>query len=89
MAEVLRRRCRRAGRHPRSAGIRRDWSTAITALYAEEGYDLAEIARHVGHANPTNTGLVPPSVPPASFSTPTWPTEARGVARSAVELHHG
>ena len=30
-------------------------STAITVLCAEEGVDLADIARHVGHANPTTT----------------------------------
>ena len=30
-------------------------STAITVLYTEEGVDLADIARHVGHAIPTTT----------------------------------
>jgi integrase len=30
-------------------------STAITVLYAEEGLDLADIARHVGHAAPATT----------------------------------
>jgi integrase len=30
-------------------------STAITVLYAEEGLDLADVARHVGHASPSST----------------------------------
>lgn len=40
---------------PAGLGTHGGRSTAITALYAEEGVDLADIARHVGHANPATT----------------------------------
>jgi integrase len=30
-------------------------STAITVLYTEEGLDVADVARHVGHASPSTT----------------------------------
>ena len=32
-------------------------STAIAVLYAEEGLDLADVARHVGHASPNATAV--------------------------------
>ena len=45
----------RAGIDPKGLGTHGGRSTAITALYSEEGLDLADVARHVGHANPTTT----------------------------------
>ena len=39
-----------AGVDPTGLGTHAGRSTAITVLYAEEGLDLADIARHVGHA---------------------------------------
>lgn len=45
----------RAGIDPKGLGTHGGRSTAITALYAEEGLDLADVARHVGHANPMTT----------------------------------
>jgi integrase len=46
---------RAAGLDPVGLGTHAGRSTAITVLYAEEGLDLADVARHVGHANPTTT----------------------------------
>jgi integrase len=43
------------GIDPTGLGTHSGRSTAITALYAEEGLDLADIARHVGHAAPATT----------------------------------
>ena len=40
----------RPGIDPTGLGTHAGRSTAITVLYAEEGLDLADIARHVGHA---------------------------------------
>jgi integrase len=45
----------RAGIDSKGLGTHGGRSTAITALYSEEGLDLADVARHVGHANPTTT----------------------------------
>ena len=44
-----------AGLDPAGLGTHAGRSTAITVLYAEEGLDLADIARHVGHASPSTT----------------------------------
>jgi integrase len=44
-----------AGIDPKGLGTHTGRSTAITVLYAEEGLDLADIARHVGHSTPTTT----------------------------------
>jgi len=44
-----------AGLDPTGLGTHAGRSTAITVLYAEEGRDLADVARHVGHANPSTT----------------------------------
>jgi integrase len=44
-----------AGVDPTGLGTHAGRSTAITVLYAEEGLDLADIARHVGHAAPATT----------------------------------
>ena len=46
---------RAAGVDPTGLGTHAGRSTAITVLYAEEGLDLADIARHVGHATPSTT----------------------------------
>jgi integrase len=46
---------RAAGLDPTGLGTHAGRSTAITVLYTEEGLDLAEVARHVGHANPSTT----------------------------------
>ena len=43
------------GLDPTGLGTHGGRSTAITALYAEEGIDLADVARHVGHASPATT----------------------------------
>ena len=44
-----------AGLDPTGLGTHGGRSTAITALYGEEGIDLADVARHVGHSNPATT----------------------------------
>lgn len=44
-----------AGIDPNGLGTHAGRSTAITALYSEEGLDLADVARHVGHASPSTT----------------------------------
>ncbi len=46
---------RAAGLDPSGLGTHAGRSTAITVLYAEEGLDLADVARYVGHANPSTT----------------------------------
>jgi integrase len=43
------------GLDPAGLGTHAGRSTAITVLYAEDGLDLADVARHVGHANPSTT----------------------------------
>jgi len=45
----------KAGIDPDGLGTHAGRSTAITVLYAEEGLDLADVARHVGHASPSTT----------------------------------
>jgi integrase len=40
---------------PEGLGTHAGRSTAITVLYTEEGLDLADVARHVGHASPSTT----------------------------------
>ena len=44
-----------AGLDPTGLGTHGGRSTAITALYGEDGVDLADVARHVGHSNPATT----------------------------------
>jgi integrase len=60
-----------AGLDPTGLGTHGGRSTAITALYGEEGVDLADVARHVGHSNPAMT---------ATFARPrsTSPGDGRG-----------
>jgi integrase len=55
VAKAVSAAAERAGIDPAGLGIHAGRSTAITALYTEEGLDLADVARHVGHANPTTT----------------------------------
>ena len=55
VAKVVSAAAQRAGIDPKGLGTHAGRSTAITALYAEEGLDLADVARHVGHANPATT----------------------------------
>jgi integrase len=55
VAKAVSAAAERAGIDPAGLGTHAGRSTAITALYAEEGLDLADVARHVGHANPTTT----------------------------------
>jgi integrase len=43
------------GLDPAGLGTHAGRSTAITVLYADDGLDLADVARHVGHANPSTT----------------------------------
>jgi integrase len=45
----------KAGIDPEGLGTHAGRSTAITVLYTEEGLDLADVARHVGHASPSTT----------------------------------
>lgn len=44
-----------AGINPEGLGTHGGRRTVVTALYGAEGVDLADIARHVGHANPATT----------------------------------
>ncbi|MGD9754960.1 MAG: tyrosine-type recombinase/integrase, partial [Acidimicrobiia bacterium] len=55
VAKSVRNAALAAGIDPRGLSTHTGRSTAITVLYTEEGVDLADIARHVGHANPTTT----------------------------------
>jgi integrase len=55
VAKAVSAAAERAGIDPAGLGTHAGRSTAITALYTEEGLDLADVARHVGHANPTTT----------------------------------
>jgi integrase len=55
VAKAVAAAAERAGIDPKGLGTHGGRSTATTALYAEEGLDLADVARHVGHANPTTT----------------------------------
>jgi integrase len=52
VAKVVTAAAERAGIDPKGLGTHGGRSTAITALYSEEGLDLA---RHVGHANQATT----------------------------------
>jgi len=55
VAKAVARAARAAGLDPSGLGTHCGRSTAITALYSEEGIDLADVARHVGHASPATT----------------------------------
>jgi integrase len=45
----------KAGIDAEGLGTHAGRSTAITVLYTQEGVDLADVARHVGHASPSTT----------------------------------
>lgn len=53
--KVLARAAVAAGIDPRGLGTHVGRRTVVTTLYAEEGIDLADIARHVGHASSATT----------------------------------
>jgi len=55
VAKAVAAAAERAGIDPKGLGTHSGRSTAITALYTEEGLDLADIARYVGHASPATT----------------------------------
>jgi integrase len=55
VAKSVRAAALAAGVDPMGLSTHTGRSTAITVLCTEEGVDLADIARHVGHANPTTT----------------------------------
>jgi integrase len=55
VAKAVTAAAERASIDPTGLGTHGGRSTAITALYAEEGLDLADVARHVGHANTATT----------------------------------
>jgi integrase len=46
---------RRVGLDPLGIATHTGRRSVVTALYSEEGVDLADIARHVGHGSPTTT----------------------------------
>lgn len=55
VAKAVRSAALSAGIDPAGLGTHAGRSTAITVLYTEEGLDLADVARHVGHADPATT----------------------------------
>ncbi len=55
VAKAVASAARAAGLDPSGLGTHGGRSTTITALYSEEGIDLADVARFVGHASPTTT----------------------------------
>ena len=55
ITKVIERAARRAGLDPTGLATHAGRRTVITALYADGGLDLADVARHVGHSNPSTT----------------------------------
>ncbi|MEI6403566.1 MAG: tyrosine-type recombinase/integrase [Actinomycetota bacterium] len=55
VTKVLARAAKAAGIDERGLGTHVGRRTVVTTLYAEEGIDLADIARHVGHASSSTT----------------------------------
>ena len=53
--KAVRAAATKAGIDPEGLGTHAGRSTAITVLYSEEGLDLADVARHVGHASSATT----------------------------------
>ena len=49
------RAAKAAGLDPTGLASHSGRRTVVTALYAHGGLDLADVARHVGHANPSTT----------------------------------
>lgn len=55
ITKVIQRAARRAGLDPAGLATHAGRRTVITALYAEGGLDLTDVARHVGHSNRSTT----------------------------------
>jgi integrase len=55
VAKMVRRAAERAGLDPSGLGTHAGRRSVVTTLYAEEGLDLGDVARHVGHASPATT----------------------------------
>lgn len=55
VSKAVKRCALAAGLDPAGLGTHAGRRTVVTALYAVEGIDLADIARHVGHASPATT----------------------------------
>jgi integrase len=55
ITKVIERTARGAGLDPAGLGTHAVRRTVITALYADGNLDLADVARHVGHSNPSTT----------------------------------
>ena len=55
ITKVIERTARGAGLDPTGLGTHAGRRTVITALYADGNLDLADVARHVGHSNPSTT----------------------------------
>lgn len=55
VTKAIDRAARVAGIDPKGLGTHAGRRTVITALYADGGVDLADVARHVGHSNTSTT----------------------------------
>lgn len=55
VTKAIDRAARLAGLDPAGLATHAGRRTVITALYADGGVDLADVARHVGHSNPSTT----------------------------------
>jgi integrase len=55
VTKVLTQAAEAAGIDPKGLGTHVGRRTVVTTLYAEEGIDIADIARHVGHASTSTT----------------------------------
>lgn len=55
ITKVIQRTAQRAGLDPTGLATHAGRRTVITALYADGGLDLTDVARHVGHSNPSTT----------------------------------
>lgn len=58
-----------AGIDPHGLATHSGRRTVITALYADGGLDLANVARHVGHSDPSTTAEYVPSLGHRPFDT--------------------
>ncbi len=55
ITKVIQRTAHHAGLDPTGLATHAGRRTVITALYADGGLDLTDVARHVGHSNPATT----------------------------------
>ena len=55
VVDTIERAAKLAGLDPKGLGTHTGRRTVITALYADGGVDLADIARHVGHTSTATT----------------------------------